>query len=211
VAGESVTGGVVKRTSTKGRRFPVEVLTQREVLALMAACSARAPTGVRNRALIAVLWRAGVRISEGLALAVKDVDREAGTLAVLHGKGDRRRVVGLDPTALAVLERWLEVRAKRVRRPRAAPVFCTLDGGSLQPQYVRALLPRLALRAGIEKRVHAHGLRHAHAAELAAEGVPVNVVQAQLGHGSLATTDRYLRHIAPRERVEAMRAREWAL
>ena len=72
---------------------------------------------------------------------------------------------------------------------------------------MRRLLPRLARRAGIEKRVHAHGLRHAHAAE----GVPVNVVQQQLSHGSLATTDRYLRHIAPRERVEAMRRRAWEL
>jgi len=82
---------------------------------------------------------------------------------------------------------------------------------AIDSSYVRRLLPRLAVRAGIEKRVHAHGLRYAHAAELAAEGLPVNVVQQQLGHGSLATTDRYLRHIAPKERVEAMRAREWAV
>lgn len=75
--------------------------------------------------------------------------------------------------------------------------------------YVCRLLPRLAARAGIGKRVHTHALRHAHAAELVAEGVPVNLIQAQLGHASLATTDRYLRHIAPRERVQAMRARAW--
>lgn len=72
---------------------------------------------------------------------------------------------------------------------------------------MRRLLPRLAAKAGVEKRVHPHGLRHAHAAE----GVPVNVVQQQLCHGSLATTDRYLRHIAPAERVAAMWAREWAM
>jgi len=84
-------------------------------------------------------------------------------------------------------------------------------GGAPGLSDVARLLPRLAAKAGVEKRVHAHGLRHAHAAELAAEGLPVNVVQQQLGHGSLATTDRYLRHIAPRERVEAMRAREWAV
>lgn len=74
---------------------------------------------------------------------------------------------------------------------------------------MRRLLPRIAARAEIHKRVHAHGLRHAHAAELVAEGVPVNVIQQQLGHASLATTDRYLRHIAPRQRVEAMRGRAW--
>jgi integrase len=63
--------------------------------------------------------------------------------------------------------------------------------------------PRLPPERG-STSVHAHGLRHAHVAEMVAEGVPVNVVQQQLGHGSLTTTDRYLRHIAPKERVEGM-------
>lgn len=90
-------------------------------------------------------------------------------------------------------------------------VFCTLQGEPMETAYVRALLPRLALKAGIEKRVHAHGLRHTHAAELAREGTPLNLVQAQLGHSSLATTDRYLRHIAPEELVRAMKARPWKL
>ncbi len=75
----------------------------------------------------------------------------------------------------------------------------------MKDAYVRALLPRLARKAG----VHAHGLRHSHAAELAAEGFPVNLVQAQLGHASLATTDRYLRHIAPQQLIDAVRRRAW--
>jgi len=66
-------------------------------------------------------------------------------------------------------------------------------------------------RAGIEKRVHAHGLRHTHAAELALEGKAMNLIQAQLGHSSLATTSRYLAHIAPAELVKAMQARMWSL
>jgi integrase len=66
-------------------------------------------------------------------------------------------------------------------------------------------------RAGIDKRVHAHGLRHTHAAELAEEGYPVNFIQDQLGHASLAVTDRYLRHIAPAARIEAIQRREWSL
>ena len=76
---------------------------------------------------------------------------------------------------------------------------------------MRRLLPRLAARAGIEKRVHPHGLRHTHAAELAAEGKPLNLIQAQLGHASLATTDRYLCHIAPQQLIDAIRTREWSL
>ena len=196
--------------ANKGRRLPAELLSGEEVRALLRACSARAPTGIRNRALIAALYRGGLRISEALALLPKDIDSAQGTLTVLHGKGDRRRTVGMDPAAFALLERWMD-RRRALGLSGRRPVFCTLAGEPLDSSYVRRLLPRLAAKAGVEKRVHPHGLRHAHAAELAAEGVPVNVVQAQLGHGSLATTDRYLRHIAPAERVAAMRAREWAL
>ncbi len=201
---------IERRPSNKGRRFPAELLLPDEARALLRACSAKAPTGIRNRALIAVLYRGGLRVSEALALYVKDVEESAGTVTVLHGKGDQRRTVGMDPAAFALLERWLDKRRSLGLSARR-PIFCTLRGEPIDSSYVRRLLPRLAARAGIEKRVHAHGLRHAHAAELAAEGLPVNVVQQQLGHGSLATTDRYLRHIAPRERVEAMQRREWVL
>jgi integrase/recombinase XerD len=196
--------------ANKGRRYPAELLTATEVRALLRACSSRAPTGIRNRALIAALYRGGLRLSEALALQPKDLDQPAGTITILHGKGDRRRVVGLDPAGFALLERWLDKRSALAIGARR-PLFCTLTGEPLDASYVRRLLPRLAARAGIEKRVHPHGLRHTHAAELAAEGKPVNLIQAQLGHASLATTDRYLRHIAPQQLVEAIRTREWSL
>ncbi len=197
-------------SANAGRRFPAEILTPDEVRAVIGACSNRAPTGIRNRALIVVLYRGGLRISEALALKPKDVDAVSGTISVLHGKGDRRRTVGLDPGAFAVLARWLERRHALGLTGRQS-LFCTLGGRPLESSYVRTLLPRLARKAGLEKRVHPHGLRHTHAAELAAEGKPVNLIQAQLGHASLATTDRYLRHIAPQQLVDAMRAREWTL
>lgn len=128
---------------------------------------------------------------------------------MLAGKGNRRRVVGLDPAAFALVERWADARLAAGVSARA-PLLCTIGGDALDASYVRRLLPRLAQRAGIQKRVHAHGLRHAHAAELAAEGKPVNLIQRQLGHSSLATTSRYLDHIAPQDVIAAMRGREWA-
>lgn len=197
-----------RTAANKGRRFPAEILSEAEVAALLKACSPKAPTGIRNRALITIMYRAGLRVSEALALFPKDVDADAGTITVLHGKGDKRRIVGLDPGAFAVLARWLDRRTALGINGRYR-IFCTLRGASVQSAYVRALLPRLAAKAGIEKRVHPHGLRHTHAAELAREGTPLNLVQAQLGHSSLATTDRYLRHIAPEELVKAMKARIW--
>jgi integrase len=94
-----------RRAPNSGRTFPPEVLTADEVKGLIRASSNRALTGIRNRALITVMYRAGLRLSEALALKPKDIDPDAGTITVLHGKGDKRRVVGLDPGSMAILLR----------------------------------------------------------------------------------------------------------
>jgi site-specific recombinase XerD len=194
----------------KGKTYPAEVLTPDEVRALIGACSNRAPTGIRNRALITMLYRGGLRLGEALALRPKELDADLGTATILHGKGDRRRTVGLDPGAMAIVLRWVETR-QRLGVGSRAPLFCTLQGRPLKPSYVRTMLARMAERAGIEKRVVPHGLRHTMAFELMMEGVPVPVIQKQLGHASLATTQRYLEHIAPADLIDTMQRREWEL
>jgi len=88
-------------------------------------------------------------------------------------------------------------------------VFCTLAGGRVDASYVRHLLPRLAAKAGLDRRVHAHGLRHTYASELARERTPINVIRDALGHTSLAVTDRYLRNVAPMHMIDTIRARRW--
>lgn len=195
-----------------GRRFPAEVLTSDEVLRLIAACSNRGPSGLRNRALVVVLWRGGLRVAEALALEVRDVDANVGTLYVRHGKGDKSRRIGIDPQAMAVIERWIDCRA-RLGITSRSPLFCTIAidtrGHPLWSSYVRDMVKQRAAKAGIDKRVHPHALRHTHAFELANEGTPLHLIQAQLGHTSLATTDRYVRHIAPVALVAAMQARTW--
>jgi len=197
-----------KQPGNKGKRLPPEVLTRDEVNSLMRACSKRAPTGIRNRALIAVLYRGQLRIAEALALKPKDLDRKAGTVRVLHGKGNKARTIGLDDGAWAILELWLHCRQK-LRLSGRHPVFCTLQGGCLLPSYCRSLLARLGKKAGVDKRVHPHGLRHTGAAEMRTEGIDIGVISRQLGHSSIATTARYLDHIAPQQVVDAMRRREW--
>ena len=189
------------------RRYPPEVLTDAEACGLLDACGQR-PTGLRNRALITVLYRAGLRISEALDLCPKDIDLESGSIRVLHGKGGRARTVGIDPAAGNVVRAWPAVRAQR-RVGSGQPVFCTLYGDRMTNAYVRAMLPRLARKAGIEKRVHAHGLRHTHAAQLRAEGIDIGIISKQLGHSSIATTARYLDHIAPQQVIETIRQRNW--
>ena len=198
------------KITNKGKRLPPEPLTEVEVRALINSCSKRAATGIRNRALFAVLYRGGLRISEALAIYPKDLDPKNSTVRVLHGKGDKYRVVALDTGAWAILQIWLERRVQLGINGRSR-VFCTLRGKSIETAYIRALLPRLAKKAGIEKRVHAHGLRHSHAFELVSEGKSLNIISAQLGHSSLATTERYLRHLNPQAVVDAIRGREWSL
>jgi site-specific recombinase XerD len=192
------------------KKLDADLLTSREIEVLIKACSNRAPTGIRNRAMIAVAWRSGLRIGEVLALRSKDLDLQAGTLVVQRGKGGKRRVVGLDAGTAALVQRWLEVRRKREINGRAT-IFCTLTGDEIDQSYIRHLLPRLARRAGIEKRLHAHGLRHVYAVELEREGAPVSAIRDLLGHSSLAVTDRYLRRLGAGEAVEFARGWTWSL
>ncbi len=192
-----------------GRKLPAEVYTRDELNALLRACSTRGRTGIRNRALIATLWRSGLRIREALGLRPKDLSREEGTLRVLQGKGGKSRTVAMDDTAFGLVADWMALRAGIAGVAGTHPVFCTLQGRPLQSSYVRQVLPRLARKAGIHKRVHAHGLRHTCSVELAREGVPIPLIQAQLGHASVATTSRYLAHFGSEDLRRAVAERVW--
>jgi site-specific recombinase XerD len=195
---------------TPARVLDADPLSRQEVEALIRACSHRAPTGVRNRALIALLWRGGLRISEALDLHPKDVDVDAGTVVVQRGKGGKRRVVGLDAGAMALVSRWMAVRRKLGVSNRA-PLLCTLRGGRIEASYPRHLFPRLARKAGIERRVHPHALRHLCAIEMEREGAPISTIRDTLGHSSVAVTDTYLRRLGAGEAVAFGRSREWGL
>jgi integrase/recombinase XerD len=190
--------------STRGQTFPPEPLTSAEVGALLAACSMRAPTGIRNRALIMLLYRSGLRISEALALKPSSVNLERHTARVLHGKGNKAAVRGFHPSAGDALARWLDRRA--ALGLKNGPLFCTLDGGQLSDRYVRDLLKRLASKAGIDKRVHPHGLRHTYADELRRAGADVVTISKLLGHSSIAVTARYLDHLTNGDAIQALEA-----
>jgi site-specific recombinase XerC len=116
--------GAGKIPSQKGLTLPAEILTPDEVLAILDQCR-DTTTGIRDRALITVMYRSGLRVSEALNLAPKDVDVRAGSIAVLHGKGDRRRTVGIDPGAIPVIEHWVAVRRERLTPPPGVPLFCS--------------------------------------------------------------------------------------
>ena len=192
------------------QKRPIDILTPGEVRRLINQCSRRAPTGIRDAALIAVLYRCGLRISEALALWERDINGERGTIRVRNGKGHKPRTVGLDGQAFGLIDRWF--REKDHLGLRQAPLFCTLKGDPIaSPANIRDMLKRRARKAGIDKRVHPHGFRHTHAMELIAdEKTPLNALQKQLGHGSLATTSVYVDHLGADDVIEIGRDRaEW--
>ena len=171
----------------KGRLYPADPPTVEEIVAVMREASDDRH-GFRLRALIVVLWRGGLRVAEALALGERDLDPRRGSLLVRNGKGGRRREIGMDAWGWEQLRPWL---AARVELP-VGPLFCVIDGPTRGRPWssanVRVEFRRLAAQAGIRRRFAPHQLRHAHAVELAREGVPLNVIQRQLGHANLGTT-----------------------
>ena len=156
----------------KGRRYPADPPTVEEIIAVMRQAEDDRH-GWRLRALIVVLCRAGLRVQEGLVLAEHDLDRRRGSILVRNGKGGRRREVGMDEWGWEQLRPWLTARAALP----VGPLFCVIDGPTRGRTWaaaaVRSEFRRLAARAGVRRRFAPHQLRHAHALELAREGVPL--------------------------------------
>ncbi len=144
--------------------------------------------GERLRGLIVVLWRAGLRIHEALLLTEHDLDPRRGSIVVRRGKGGRRREIGMDDWGWEHVTPWLEAR----KTLPYGPLFCVIEGsragGPWPTGAARAALHRAAARAAVRRRFAPHQLRHAHAIELAREGVPINIIQRQLGHSDLGVT-----------------------
>jgi site-specific recombinase XerD len=165
------------------------------------------PYADRSRGLIAILWRAGLRISEGLALTETDLDPKTGSVLVRAGKGGKRRMVGMDDWGWEHVARWSE---HRVRLP-LGPLFCILAGltrgRGWSATAARGELRRLAVQAGIRRRFAPHRLRHAHAIEMAHEGIPLPIIQRQLGHARLGITSTYLQGIDTCEIVDTVHHR----
>lgn len=174
------------------RRLPKAIcLTEVERL-LDAAGVAGTAAGLRDRALLEVLYGSGARISEAVGLDVDDLDLARG-LVRLRGKGGKERIVPIGRPAIAAVEAYLvRVRPDLARRGRGTPaVFCNLRGGRLSRQSAWAVLQVAAERAGLAAHVSPHTLRHSFATHLLEGGADVRVVQELLGHASVTTTQIY--------------------
>jgi site-specific recombinase XerC len=142
---------LTSRPGNKGRQYPADSPRVEEIVAVMKQAG-DGPFGRRLRGLIVVLWRAGLRISEALALAEGDLETSRGAVLVRRGKGGRRREVGMDAWAWAQLRPWLEVR---VGLP-IGPLFCVISGPTRgrpwSSSQARVTLHRTAARAGVRRR-----------------------------------------------------------
>jgi site-specific recombinase XerD len=185
----------------KGLSYPADPPSIEEIVAVMR----HAPDdrhGNRLRGLIVVLWRGGLRVQEALALTENDLDPRRGSVLVRCGKGGKRREVGMDDWGWDQLQPWLR---SRLELP-AGPLFCVIDGPTRGRPWSQAAA-RVELRRHAAQANAPHQLRHAHAIELAREGVALNIIQRQLGHSNLGTTSIYLQGIDTEEIINAVHSR----
>jgi integrase/recombinase XerD len=181
-------------TPRLGRRLPV-VLSFEDVVRLLGAPDVTKPRGRRDRAMLSLMYAAGLRVSELCALKASDLDRRRGFVNVL-GKGGKRRLVPVGEVALEDVDACLK-DARPARAGRAHPaLFLSSWGRPLSRQAFWKLVLRYARKAGITKPISPHKLRHSFATHLLERGADLRSVQALLGHANIATTEIYT-HLTP--------------
>lgn len=176
-----------------GRKLP-KVLSFEEVEALLATPDRAKPRGIRDAAMIHLMYASGLRVSELVSLKVQDLDRRAGIVSAF-GKGGKRRLVPVGLVALEHIEAYLRDVRPHVARPEETTLFISPRGGPLTRQGFWKLLKRYALGAGIRTPLSPHKLRHSFATHLLRNGADLRAVQAMLGHADLGTTEIYT-HVA---------------
>lgn len=188
-------------------RLPGAVLTVGQVEKLLAAPDTTRPLGIRDRALLEVLYGTGIRVGELEQVQIVDVDLTGQTLTIRHGKGDTERVVPLGKSASEWLKRYLDnVRPLLCKaRPFERALFVVVTGRPLTQPQTRAILRRYQHQCHLKKPVTPHALRHACATHLLQAGADIRLIQQLLGHARLDSTAIYTR-VAPID-VKTMHAR----
>ena len=182
-----------------------KTLTEADVESLLAAPALDQPLGLRDRAMLEVLYASGLRVSELVTLKTPQVSRDMGVVRVL-GKGSKERLVPLGEEALSWLERYLrEARPQLLGQRVSDALFVTARADAMTRQSFWHLIKRYSVQAGLNKSISPHTLRHAFATHLLNHGADLRVVQLLLGHSDISTTQIYT-HVA-RERMKQLHAR----
>jgi len=181
----------------KGRTFRMKVdkhlpvfLGKTEVVRLLQSPDLSNKLGIRNRAILELLYSSGVRLSELTALDIKDVDMQAQEMKV-WGKGSKERMVLLGRPAVKAVEHYVRMGRPALEQKPILALFLNRYGGRLSRRSVEKIVKRYALEAAISPGVHTHTLRHTFATHMLEGGADLRVVQELLGHSSPATTQIY--------------------
>ena len=171
-----------------GRYLP-EVLSVQEVDDIIASVDTSTPAGLRDRAILEVLYGCGLRVSEAAGLRLSDIFAKEGFLRIV-GKGDKERIIPLGEMAAEALEAWYGARPEPCRGYEDF-VFLNRSGKSLSRVSIFNMVKKQAMLAGVRKEISPHTFRHSFATHLVENGADLRVVQEMLGHESILTTEIY--------------------
>ena len=202
--------GMMETEPTAVYRMPVrdaplpKLLSESEVENLLAAPDTASPLGLRDRAMLELMYACGLRVSELIALDMADIDTTTLALRVL-GKGGRERVVPFNDAAADLCQRYSRLaRPQLAKDGRSSIFFLSRRGGAMTRQMFWVIIKRYAAAADIKRPVSPHTLRHAFATHLLNHGADLRAVQLMLGHASISTTQIYT-HIAAARMAELHR------
>ena len=206
-----------KGKKSKPFKLP-KIISREEARRILSIPNTETTIGLRNRTLLQVLYRAGLRVQEAANLTVDDVNLEKGFVYVQQGKGGRDRVIPLDPETITWCKRWLERRGKVILAasgsgPDCIWFFPTLKGTQIEQRYIRFMVADYSKKANVylmngQKKtvIHPHTLRHCCFTELLEDGFTIREVQEIAGHSSIQTTAVYL-SVRPEQLAAKMRNR----
>jgi integrase/recombinase XerD len=180
-------------------------LTEKDVESLLAAPNLELPLGLRDRAMLELLYASGLRVSELITLSVAQLSQDMGVVRIL-GKGSKERLVPVGEIALDWVRRYVkEARPLLLHGRQCHALFVTSRAQAMTRQAFWHLIKRYAVQAGIRPTISPHTLRHAFATHLLNHGADLRVVQLLLGHADISTTQIYT-HVA-RERLKQLHAK----
>lgn len=178
-------------TAPKRRRRLPETLSVEEIERLLVAPDLQTPQGLRDKAILELLYSSGLRVSELCGLRLQQIQLDEGYLR-LYGKGSKERIIPIGGKAISALRLYLsEGRAHFVKPCTGSDCFLSQWGKPISRKTVWVLIRRYAARAGIEKPLKPHLLRHSFATHLLAGGADLRAIQEMLGHANIATTEIY--------------------
>lgn len=163
-----------------------KILERFEVEKLLEQPSQKSKTGIRNRAILRLIINTGLRVSEIVNLQKRNVDLPGEMLRVVNGKGGKDRDVPILPEAIPYLEKWEKLR------PEEFLYFVSYKNNPLKAQYLDQMIKRYAKKAGIQKRVYCHLLRHTYATEYYRQTKDIGALRLILGHSDISTTQIYV-------------------